>query len=87
MKIMILAATLVIAMPAFAQDTAPAPNAAPRPYVAPLEDSIPPIGCIGWPGCRRLRTDAASLPICSKNITDRCIQRGAVPGNRGKNRR
>ena len=87
MKIMILAATLVIAMPAFAQNTAPAPNTGSPPYVAPLEDSIPPIGCIGWPGCRRLRTDAASLPICSKNITDRCIQRGAVPRKRGKNRR
>ena len=43
MKIMIFAATLAIAMPAFAQETTPAPDMGLPPSVAPLEDSIPPL--------------------------------------------
>jgi hypothetical protein len=91
MKIMILAATLSISMPAFAQVTAPVPDIGP-PHVAPLEDRIAPLGSkapasqtptaaladapVSASG--RPPADATPLVVCSKTITDHCMQRGAL---------
>jgi 2-oxoglutarate dehydrogenase E2 component (dihydrolipoamide succinyltransferase) len=79
MKIIVLAAALVVAAPAFAQDTTAAPDqGAPAAAPAPAEPAPAPAAA---PAASSMPTptpvDSASLPTCSAKVTDRCIQKGA----------
>ncbi len=67
MKRLILVAALALAVPAFAQDAAPAPDAA-APAAAPA-DATPPAPAAA----------PADVPVCSKKVTDRCIEKGSAP--------
>ena len=92
MKIISLAATLAIAMPAFAQDIPPAPDIGPPSFVAPAADGMaaadktvpatqtPTDTSTEAPASASAPApaDPTPLPVCSKKISDRCIQRGAV---------
>jgi hypothetical protein len=86
MKIIILAAAVATAMPALAQEMAAAPDIGP-PYVAPLEDSIAPLDTKApaddtsteapVSASAPAPADPSPLLVCSKKITDHCVQRGA----------
>jgi hypothetical protein len=88
MKIIILAATLAIALPAVAQEAVPAHGVGSRPFVAPAADSM--VHTLGTAPAGDTSTEApvsASGPapadptpllVCSKKITDHCMQRGAL---------
>ena len=86
MKI-ILAATLAIATPAFAQEAAPEPGLGPPSFIAPLADGVARAwraAVTGIPTKSQTETAAPELseatlpPVCSKEITDRCLQRSAA---------
>jgi hypothetical protein len=72
MKRLILAATLAIAFPAFAQDAAPAPDAS-APAAAPA-DAAPAPTAAAAPAAA-----STDLPVCSAKVTDRCIEKGSAP--------
>lgn len=72
MKIILIAAALIVSTPVFAQDmpTAPAPDstAASATNAAPAATPTP--------------VDSASLPKCSRTVKDKCIQAGALHKHR-----
>ena len=91
MRLIVLAATLAIAAPAFAQDAAQAPDqgtpAATPNTSTPAPDSSAPTATPAptdtttpTPAASAMPAttpvDSASLPACSAKVADRCIEKG-----------
>jgi hypothetical protein len=79
MKRLILAATLAIAVPAFAQDAAAPPADAAAPAAAPADTSAPAATPDAAAPAAAPAAAAADLPVCSAKVTDRCIEKGSAP--------
>jgi hypothetical protein len=78
MKRLILAATLAIAVPAFAQDAAAPPADAAAPAAAPA-DTAAPAATPDAAAPAAAPAASADLPVCSAKVTDRCIEKGSAP--------
>jgi len=89
MKRLILAATLAIAVPAFAQDAAAPATDAGTPAATPTDTATPPADTAA-PAAAAPAAPAATaaapaaapstdLPVCSRTVTDRCIEKGSAP--------
>lgn len=88
MKTLFIAAAIIVGTPAFAQDATPAappapataPEATPAP-ATPAPDAAPasaPVApAAAAPAFTPTPVDSASLPTCSRKITDKCINPGA----------
>ena len=84
MKRLILAATLAIAVPAFAQDAAAPATDAGTPAATPTDTATPPADTAApaAPAATAAAPAAApstDLPVCSRTVTDRCIEKGSAP--------
>jgi hypothetical protein len=93
MKRLILAATLAIAVPAFAQDAATPPADASAPAAAPADTATPPAepaapaaapaAPAAAPAAASAGSTAApdtsSYPVCTAKVTDRCIEKASSP--------
>jgi hypothetical protein len=92
MKILFIAAAIIVGTPALAQDATPAappaaaatpaPDAAPAPTAPAAADAAPapsaPVApAAAAPAFTPTPVDSASLPTCSRKITDKCINPGA----------
>jgi hypothetical protein len=79
MKRLILAATLAIAVPAFAQDAAAPPADAAAPAAAPADTAAPAATPDTSPPAAAPAAASTDLPVCSAKVTDRCIEKGSAP--------
>jgi hypothetical protein len=88
MKRLILAATLAIAVPAFAQDAAAPAGDATTPAATPTDTATPPADSAAptattpaapEPTAAAPAAASTDLPVCSAKITDRCIEKGSAP--------
>ncbi|SDC47096.1 hypothetical protein SAMN05444678_103139 [Sphingomonas sp. YR710] len=90
MKYILIAAALIVGTPALAQDTPSGPQSTP-PAAAPTMGSdmpatpaspTPPAATApaanAAPAFSPTPVDSASLPKCSRTVTDKCIQSGAA---------
>jgi hypothetical protein len=77
MKSFLIAAALIVGTPALAQDM----PAAPAPSTTPDSSATPPAPAPATnaaPAFTPTPVDSASLPKCSRTVTDKCIQSAAV---------
>jgi hypothetical protein len=90
MKRLILAATLAFAVPAFAQDAASPPADTSAPAAAAPTDTSTPAATPDASAPAAAAAPAAApadLPVCSRTVTDRCIEKGSAPRKSAKKKK
>jgi hypothetical protein len=86
MKRLILAATLAIAVPAFAQDAAAPASDSGTPAAAPAATptdtatpAAPAADATAAAPAAPAAADTSSYPPCTAKVTDRCVEKGSSP--------
>jgi hypothetical protein len=87
MKRLILAATLAIAVPAFAQDAAAPPADTSAPAATAPADAAAPAAAPDSSAAAAPAAAPADLPACSRTVTDRCIEKGSAPKKASKKKK